>query len=271
MNGHVRLPWMLNSGQITFEDIVKDIESQANALTHTVILSAEDWCLVKNDSFFDRLGAEYDLEAILYLKRQDLWLESWYNQHVKWPWEKRFSSATPQEFLSDYKDDFWWMSYDKLIEKIERNVGNGRLHIDVVDPLGTSDTVEDFLKCVGIEPLWMNSYKNENTSLSSAKLDLLRRIDLYELSAPERVKMLDAINALDMPEDNGRKEVFSNEQLIDISQSYENSNALVAKKYFSRDRLFSPRGERSAEPVFLSDEVAYKRYIPELLKILVAR
>ncbi|QEM82177.1 hypothetical protein [Halomonas binhaiensis] len=266
MSDHVRIPWMLNSGKLSSEDVLAEIDSQKNELTHTVILSAEDFCLVRNSDFFERLKKEYSVSVVLYLKRQDLWLESWYNQHIKWPWDKKFSSCTPEAFLTDFSRDFYWMNYKSLLERLEKIFGKNNLKLNVVDSYGVKDTVKDFMQVVGIDSRWLNSYKDQNASLSSVKLDIIRRLDVYDLKPAERHKVIRAINTLDIPEDNGKKIVFSDEQVESILSYYNASNEYVAKKYFERDELFGDGILTNRSPVFISDDLAYKKYIPMLLK-----
>ncbi|WP_315618865.1 hypothetical protein [Halomonas sp. I1] len=259
---------MLNGGKITSEEVIRDIEFQVNPLTHTIILSAEDFCLVQDASFFSRLRERYDVSAVVYLKRQDLWLESWYNQHVKWPWDEKFSSSTPDEFLRRHDKDFSWIDYYKLVKDIERRVGLGNLYVNVVDESGVKDTVGDFLNHLSIDPMWLNDYSDKNSSLSSAKLDILRRVDTYGLSGKARQRVIEALGSMEIEEDNGSKLVFDDSQVKRILSCYDESNRKVAREYFSRDRLFYDEVKLGRQPVFVSDERAYKYYIPQILKVL---
>ncbi len=266
MNGHIQLPWGLNKSEITPKEIVDAILEQKNALTHTCILSAEDFSLVESKEFFDVLNQQFEVESIVYLKRQDLWLESWYNQNIKWPWNRKFSSSTPGQFLANYEKNFWWISYDKLIKHIHQQTSSDKLTVRVVDPKQVTNTVQDFLAYANINPEWLNDYEQENSSLTSAQIDLLRRIDLIDLSAEKRMKLLSSLKALPIEEDNGKKYIFSQSQLEEIILFYRKSNEKVAKKIFSRSELFSSCKRREEKPAFISDEKAYFIYIPELLK-----
>lgn len=115
---HVRTAWQLISKKIDGQELVEKIKEEVTPDTKKIILSSEDFCQLKDSTWLQVLSKNFDLTASVYLRRQDLWLESWYNQHIKWPWDRRFSAATPQYFLSK-KHEFYWLDYSWLLSQIE--------------------------------------------------------------------------------------------------------------------------------------------------------
>ena len=262
---HQRLPWRLKSNNILPKDVVSEINAQITTDTHTIILSSEDFCLLKSPRFFHELGKYYELNAVVYLRRQDLWLESWYNQHIRWPWDNKFSGSDIEFFLSNI-GNFFWIDYQKLLKNIEGIVSIDRLYVNVVDEAGVKNTAVDFMKYCGIDPIWLKSVGNKNQSLSSAKIDILRRIDINELESAARFKIISALRKMDIKEDNGKTKFFTDRQRVKLIKRYSKSNAYVARKYFARDKLFSDHEPDNENPAFVSDKTAYQKYIPQLLK-----
>lgn len=233
---------------------------------NAVILSDENYCLIKNNSWLRSLDKVFDIRVIIYLRRQDKWINSWYNQHIRWPWVTKFSSATP-DFFVDNQNDFYWIDYEKLLMKIEKVVPRENIHIDVVDPLGIKDTLTDLLEYIGVECIYRKDIPRSNTSISALKLDLLRRIDLMSLKGGNRAKMriLNAIKHLDIKNDDGNTSVLTFEQTEKILKKFKNSNTHVAEKFFGRSDLFSNLDFKINKPSKLSDKDA-NVYILELLK-----
>lgn len=272
---HSRIAWGLVKNKVGTHSIepswlVEKIKSEEKKSTNTIILSHEDFCLVEDTDWIKLLKSTYDVTVVLYLRRQDLWLESWYNQHIKWPWSKKFSSCKPEFFLENYKD-FFWIDYDTLLKKISSVVDKENIHVNTLDDSGVKDTTKDFLDYIGVSNL--NEKTNSNASLSTAKIDILRRIDLMSLRGKNMAKnkIINKLNKLDIEEDNGSKIVFNDEQVNFILETFKDSNANVAKEYFGREELFSGEVLLNRKPQFVPDHKAYRVYIPKLLKELACQ
>lgn len=268
---HVSLPWWLMSGKVSHKELAKEINSKDQDIIKRIVVSAEDFCLLDDFSFVNLLRDEYgyEVEVSLYLKEQVSWLESWYNQHVKWPWQEKFSGATPQFFFENISD-FFWIDYSRLLDKILSFTDQGGLYVNVVDSSGVKDTVSDFLSHIGIDPRWLNSYEDRNASLSTAKLDILRRVNLSGVGGGARSKILSALDELDVVEDDDKKIIFNDKQALKIVEKFRKSNKDVARKYFNRDVLFSDPQRSQRAPSFVTEEKAYKDYIPTMLKMVAA-
>lgn len=245
------------------------IKAECNDLTKQVILSSEDFCLIDIESWLSLLSTHFDVTASVYLKRQDRWLESWYNQHIKWPWDSKFSSATP-EFFINHMEDFYWIDYKCLLDRIVSVVPRQQLYINVAGTGWIKDTVSDFLSHVGIDQRWLNPYQDGNASLTTARLDIVRRLDLYHLPPKARKRILSVLEEVNVIEDNGRKDIFTSSQIEYVLNHFDKSNRAVAKKYFGKEKLFdeSDLGQERKTPAFVNDERAYRIYIPEMLKRL---
>lgn len=263
---HVKIAWDIFLEKTTAKDLVEAIKEKEDSRTHSVILSAEGFSFINNFSFIGELRKRYNVKVIMYLKEQLSWLESWYNQNIKWPWNSKLSGVSPEDFLGRM-DDFYWIDYFSTLEKIERHVNRDDIHVEVVGAGGTRNTVDNFFSKTGINPSWLNSYKEErNASLTKAQLDILRRIDIQPIQGPSRQKVLSALRDMDIDEDDGSKTVFDPEQSMKIHERFRESNRRVAERYFGRRELFPGKPLKYRAPVNISEDKVYRQYLPEVVR-----
>ena len=77
--------------------------------------------------------------------------------------------------------------------------------------------------------------------------------------------VLEALENLAIAEDTGSTRLLNNSQAFNLLESYEEGNKSVANRYNLGSQLFSPRVPNSTPLDFVSDELAFKTYIPKLL------
>ncbi len=256
--------WKLMDGRLSTKEFIEKVQQECEGCER-IIVSDEDFSQMRDTAWLKKLAGHFDIEVFVYLRRQDIWLESWYNQHVRWPWVKKFSTATPEQFLK-HLDDFYWIDYAKLLGRIASVVPKERIHVEVVDILGVNNTTRDFFKKIDFA-YQENKKSRENASISAVKLQILRRIDLLDLSGRARHRILTQLRKLRVPEDDGSTHVFSDEEVAKILERYEESNARVAKEYFGRSILFGDRVKKRGRLYELPEEKAM-RYMVALLKMV---
>ena len=262
---HTGLAWKLNQKKISIEEIMDRIAEERTPNIHTIIVAGEDFALVEDFRWLSVLKDHYDVEVAIYLKRQDLWLESWYNQHVKWPWSKKFSGKSA-EYFYDNIDDFSWIDYDGLLSKITKFLPSRKLHVQVLDGAGIKDSATDFFAFCGIPGKLIKTVSEQNASISMAQIEVLRRVDLADVGVAARVKIIKALQAVKIDEDDGKKIVFTDLQVTNILKRFELTNRRVAKKYFNRDILFADPVLSNRHPIRISDEKVYSVYLPQIIK-----
>lgn len=158
-----------------------------------LLVSSEGFCSLRTRKeiadLYDMLTG-FDVKIIAYVRRPDLWLESWYSQVVK---NAPFSNRTFPEYLQSHQEPSL-----KTIIKYGDQFGFGNL---IVRPFERSklfcgDLYKDFLKCLNVSfevPQSNNLnvspdvyvtelFRNLNSSLSladSERVALYRRIMKY--------------------------------------------------------------------------------------------
>lgn len=264
---HVRVSWGIKSGRLNAKKVIELIDSELSPNIHTVILSHEDFSIIPKLGWLKRLKDKFDVKAVFYLRRQDEWLESWYNQHIKWPWMKKFSSATPEFFL-DNISDFFWINYLDTLDRVSDVLGSENIYYKAVGEFGVKDTLTDFRNYLSLKNIYSYSKKNLNSSLTACQIQILRNIDLSDLRPDFKAmrKILIALRSLEINEDDGSTIIFSDEQVEYINKYYERSNNKLSYKYFSGMPVFTPYLNQTRNPIVLDSEKIFKFYIPELVK-----
>ncbi|MDX1744544.1 MAG: hypothetical protein R3324_01285 [Halobacteriales archaeon] len=165
----------------TARDVATRLRSEFDA-NPRLIVSHESLCkfpLLGPDqrSFVTELFRSFDPHVVLYVRRQDKWLESLYTQFVKRGRESRPIGEVADEFgqpyngfATDYLDalDF----FSGFVE------GRSRLHVRVFDrsALVGGDAVPDFFSILGFDPEDSPPPPELNPSLSPLAVNVVRRM-----------------------------------------------------------------------------------------------
>lgn len=234
---HQHLAWGLKRGEVSNSDMLDHISMQEGKAS-TVILSAEDFCILTDLDWVKTIAKTYPTRVIFYLRRQDHWLMSWYNQHVKWPFETRKAQMAPDEFLASI-EDFYWLDFSKLLERWEAAIGAQNVSIGVLEKGQVGDVVDDFVDRVGLcrDKLSFGE-KRINDSLPVHVLEIARHLGLVGMAPFERMRVLGAIRAGLADKAAPTSTVYSPEERQSVLDRFAFSNHEVARRYFGRDTLF---------------------------------
>ena len=252
---HMKLMNQLFSGKLSPEDLAEDLTKRANnrpAPVHTIVLSDEDIVMRQDLSPLAKLSDRFDVEILYTLRRQDLWLESWYFQNVKWQWDRALAHLTFDQFMAQ-RDRFHWIDYDACVRSLEGLFGRENIRLGVFEkaqmPKGP---VIELAERIGLTDL--DSFTEPphiNSSMSAEVVELARRLPLDQLEPPDRHVLRRALEALD-------RDVLGNtgkqsERLLDrrarerVLKDYAAGNRAVAERYFGREELFlDPLPDRGA-------------------------
>lgn len=232
---HQRLAWDIHSGKINLRALRDWAESLAQTDAHTVVLSAEDFCRLKDLSFLECFGDLFEIETAIYLKRQDDWVNSWYNLNIKWPFDGTLSRCTPSEFL-DHLNEFHWLRYFDTIERWAKSIGKERIHIRIIEKGQIQDPVADLCDLCGIDfVLNAGLAERVNQSLPADQIEVLRRLGTVQYPAEIRTK----INlALSKAPGSSSTNVYPSSVRRLILERYAIGNQRVAERYLGRsDRI----------------------------------
>lgn len=244
---HLKLMNQLFDGSKTPQEVAKDLEFRAESKPmdiHSILLSDEDISCRRDLSVLAKFRDYFDVKVIFCLRRQDLWLESWYFQNVKWQWRPALCHLTVDEFYNR-RDDFPWMDYKAHITHLETLFGRENVLLNVFErgqmPEGP---VESFAQLMGLElDDSFTTPPKRNASLTPLVSEMMRCLPLDEAPTDYRVVFDRACGKVDeiirktQPESAGSL-ILSHDQRSTILKEHAAGNAWVAERYFGRDELF---------------------------------
>jgi len=159
---------------------------------------------------------EVTVRIIVYLRRQDEYLESWFGQIVK------TGSYTP-ELLKPWEKAFG--RENVIVRAYEKN------------QFKNYNLQEDFISVFGIKEHQLAPIDREvNTSLSRDKILLLRKLARNNLDQLIDKDFIEALKKIDTRGDS--KYVLSKDRRQEIVKFYESSNNSVSERYLNRGVLF---------------------------------
>jgi hypothetical protein len=235
-SNHQDIAWALFRGEIDGQDVLERLKPH-RGVGH-IILSGEDFCIHTDLAWVEALRRDYDLQAVVYLRRQDHWVMSWYNQHLKWPFSRRHSVMTPKEFL-DCLEEFYWLDFDDTVERWQKAVGTDRLKVRVIDKGQVRDAVADFLSIVGLRPQDLTfDESQQNDSLPTETLEFVRRIGMIDLRPGKRMNVINFLRELGRSKGLKAKTLYTAAERQGILDRFEKGNRNLARRLFGRDELF---------------------------------
>lgn len=230
-------------GTLSADELAQDLLRRMQAKgphVQSVVLSDEDISGIHDVTVFAPLARHFDVRVVVSLRRQDLWLESWYLQNVKWQWDPSLAHATFAEFMAR-RDEFFWIDYASRLAEYEAVFGPGSVVAGVFEradmPQGPIDA---FLAMIGItDQAGFGDKVHHNSSLSPLASELMRQMPLDEMPGPDRKVFERAFLELDASlATNGSQLLMPHAQRQAVLADHAPGNAAVARAHFGRAMLF---------------------------------
>ena len=236
---HQGLAWALKRGESGAGEVLALIEAARaeTAGVETVVLSGEDFAIHTDLRWLREVAARHETQAVFYLRRQDHWVMSWYNQHVKWPFDRRKSQMDPAAFLAGI-EDFYWLDYQVLLGRWRAVLGPGRVRVRVVERGQVEDVSDDFLDGLGVSRDGLETPGRINDSLPVHVLEIARNLGLFEMKGGRRTRVLNALRAGLADRAPAATTVYSPAERNGILERFAASNRAVAREVFGREALF---------------------------------
>ena len=235
---HQRFAWALWRGE-DMDRVVSEIEALiAEAPTACLtVLSGEDYATLARLGWLRKLAKNHEVKAHFYLRRQDYWLNSWYNLHIKWPFDRIKSRMDPDEFLAAI-DDFPWIDYDWLLGRWMDVLGTEQVTAAVLERGQVEDVTTDFLNRIGIDPAFLElEQPRGNPALPVQTLEIARHIGTHDLGPRHRNRIHRALSQGLADHHPGTDIVYSPADRQAILDRFAASNAAAARR-LGRERLF---------------------------------
>lgn len=230
-----------------------------------IVLSDEGMSVRHDLSPLAAFGEHFDVRVIFAMRRQDLWLESFYQQNVKFQWDPDLAHATLEEFLAR-RGRFHWIDYDARVEMLEEVFGPKNLELVVFEKENMpGGPVAELCRRIGLEDLsGLSDPPHANYSLSLEMLEVLRHLPLDQMEGPVRQQVINACTRV-APGRGDSNLLLSSERRAAILEEHAASNARLARRRFGRNALFTEplppanapltRPELPASPEALLEEI----------------
>lgn len=255
----VRRP-KLEASRTVIAELEREIEGSG---AETVFLSSELFGAPRNlrlaSALVETIGRFGRPKVLLYLRRQDFWLESFYREILRWP--RLRERRTIDEFARS-EDGRAWLDFSARIEIWRRAVGPDALFIrSFDDAMAGKGVLGDLCDVVGLEEIPSTDVfagETVNASLDAGLVDLLRAANEDErLIRADRVALVRALaEATPPPAVAGRSDARAAHSMIDdalwteLAGRYRDENERLAAEAISgaADRLMFPAERPMTEP-----------------------
>ncbi len=187
------------------------------------------------------LEGEYAIKIIVYLRRQDEFLLSWYNQMIKHSASPKLNSLTWDEYFENYSK-YISLDYLKCLNKLARVFGQENIIVKRFDSeyFYKNSLLADFLNIFGlelteefiVEKEQVNVKMSENACEIKRIINELEEIDVEEMRRYEKILLnISVFSERDYPSCR-----MSREERDEFMKQYEHSNQKLADKYIGDGR-----------------------------------
>lgn len=244
-------------------DLAQRADAKAHPI-HSIILSDEDICTRSNLARLARFRAFFDVKLVFMLRRQDLWIESWYQQNVKWQWNAELANLTFAEFLAK-RGRFFWIDYDARVRHMEKLFGTENVICRVFERSAMPEgPVATFCDAIGLtDRSGLLPPPHINTSLSPQMTEFMRHLPLNSIPEKQRRAFEQACVKADwhVRRQSGPQSPHYMDPATRalVLAEYADANATLARRHFGRDQLFLeplPPADAPLAPQQLPDDSA---------------
>lgn len=248
---------------------------------HTIVLSSEAFFLHDNALKIPDYFNDYDVEMVVYLRRQDEWANAQYCEYVAGGAVGRVSVPFA-DWIKEEKTQKL-LDYSALLKKWEDKIGASNVHVRIFEKskLENGDVLDDFAVATNLPDILdlpRPSEANQNSAqLSAAHVELIRQFnerefedrDAYFCFIEEATQCISELRAL---KGKGRIKpwVLSAQQSGQIMHDNAEGNLEIATNHFGKDNiaLFTDTEVREDKEIVEPEEVErlkaiYEKYKPK--------
>lgn len=213
------------------------------------------------------------LKLIVYLRRQDYYLESYWKQKIlkcgaRWSW-KRMITKTPKYIV---------LNYYKHLEQLVEEVGRENIMVQLYYE-NNFDLCSDFLRVLAIQrtdlfkPLEekINPSMNNNYAEIKRIMNGLLSEDFGQWIKEQKWLKKVVMDCVTEEKKQYKSSMFSTEERRKFLDGFEESNRKIAQEYMGRDRLFDDAKEQEKTlPTWTPDnQLQYENTVAFLGKALL--
>ncbi|MFT4151058.1 MAG: hypothetical protein QM656_12745 [Paracoccaceae bacterium] len=263
-------------GEVTATALADSIEMQiadtrGNAEVRAVVLSDGQSIMRRDQAPLAALAERFVVRPIYVLRRQDLWLESWFRQNAIRRWNSDLAQASFPEFLS-HRSDFHWINYDRTVRRLDALFDARNVILPVFETAHMPDgPLAALAQAIGLEDLdGLDMTDRGDAGLSPLMTEFMRSLPLDRLTAAARLRVERACRVADaelMQSLSQSNFYMDHSTRRAVMADYQDGNAGLARRRFGRAELF-------AEPLPAADAPLAMQNLPagsyDLVRLVVA-
>lgn len=256
--GHARFVAEAGAGRQDLRQYLLNGLSQMPEQVHTIVLSSEAFFLNEDSSALARHFQDFDVEMVVYLRRQDEWANSQYAEFV----------AGGAISSTSLRIDRWLqlpatrrcLDYDRLVKSWQQYLPQSAIHVRryLRSPGNDWNIIDDFVEATGLRDLAdlpsPASEKTNDAKLSGAHVELIRLYNKRRFT--NKGAYLRFVEAAATGLNDWRRArglpmpspwLLSDQQVDEIMETAQAGNERIAREFFGLevDQLF-PARSRSA-------------------------
>lgn len=232
------------SGRTTVDHVAQDLIKRAEGQPvpiRAMVMSDEAVCTRRDLSPLADFGKHFDVKVIFGMRRQDLWLESWWAQNVKGQWDPNFCHTAWPEFLAR-RDEFHWIDYDRYIGRIEQVFGAGSaLPYAFERGQMPEGPIAAFCRQFGFtDTRGLEMAGGENISLCPDMSEFVRYLPFIDAPMSLRLKLIEFAEVVnkDIRRTQDSTLLIPHDLRREIMAEYAPGNRNIAQRFFGREDLF---------------------------------
>ncbi len=228
------------SANVLFEKLNNEIKSSKQ---DNVILTTEAFYLISTKYFIGENAPKkvhdffnnrnYDFKIVSFLRRQDEYLETQYNQHVK---THDFWSLYDKDTFSFYEEKKELFDFNQILKRWENVFGEENMKVAIYEK--NRNVILDFLRILGINEVPKLSKKSDvNPKLSLKALEFMRISNKYDIdkhTAMKNYKLIELIEEA-LGSDKKTYSLLSYYDSKKIMNDFYTGNLELSNKYLNGD------------------------------------
>ncbi len=179
----------------------------------------------------------YEVQIVVYLRRQDRWIESWYNQQIK------NGNHLPLEMLSFVEHHHYLLDYARMLDTWAEHFGQENVTVRAYEKAQLPNGLfADFAEAAGLgdpEQYPLHEAARYNAQLDRDALEFLNLCNSIEMTGEERYWLRILIRKLTNQFES--RKVFTEQGFLspvergEVLRNYASINQAVADQYMGRD------------------------------------
>ena len=244
--GHQSL--LINNLKNGNDDVIEELNNELSNQKeiNTILLSAENLFHSADEELIMNIYNTYfgcDVKIIVYLRRQDTWTESIYNEAISGGHARetrKFNRFLKNRIKEGY------LNYYNILKKWRDAFGKDKIYLRVYEKsINNGGIINDYCKIIGINR--NNNYAiplptlSNHTYLSKEKIEFLRNINklpFEDLNIPYKLYMDKLVLYIQSKHLRQKPVWMRKKDRVKLLNKFDEMNNIISKEFYNSEKLF---------------------------------